>query len=96
MPGLPARALAPHDRGEEAGPVPGGRVQRGGSPQSTQVLIRAPQSSGRKGTTSRVVVLDLHTGGVTRRGRTCAMEQLPSSSRSCLRRKMGFRVVRKC
>lgn len=49
VPRVPARAVAAHDGGEAAGAVPGGRVQRGGGAQSPQVLVRAPQSPGRKG-----------------------------------------------
>lgn len=46
MPRVQARAVSQDDSGEEAGAVPSGCVQRGGSTESSQVIIRAPQSSG--------------------------------------------------
>lgn len=52
VPRVQARAVPADDGGEAAGAVPGGRVQRGGGAQSTEVLVRAPQSSGRKGALS--------------------------------------------
>lgn len=52
--GVQTRAVAPYDRGEEAGPVPVGGLQRGRGPQSAQVLVRTPQSPRREGTSPPV------------------------------------------
>lgn len=49
MPGVPSWAEPQDDRGEEAGPVSRWGFQRGGGPESSEVLVWAPQSSGREG-----------------------------------------------
>ena len=52
MSGVSTRALSEDDCGEEAGPVSGWGVQRGGGAQGPQVSVRAPQSPGREGLSS--------------------------------------------
>ena len=49
VPGVASRAQPAHDGGEAAGPVPLGRLQRGGGAQGAQVAVRAPQGTGREG-----------------------------------------------
>ena len=47
--GVSPRAQSEDDGGEKTSPVPGGGLQRGGSPQGPQVSVRAPQGLGREG-----------------------------------------------
>lgn len=49
VPGVASRAQPEDDRGEKAGAVTGGRLQRGGGPEGLEVSVRASQSSGREG-----------------------------------------------
>ena len=51
VPGVAARAVPEDDGGEAAGPVPLGRLQRGGGPQGAEVAVREPQGPGREGKT---------------------------------------------
>lgn len=49
MSGVATRALAADDRGQKTGRRSIGRVERGGSPEGAQELVRASQGPGREG-----------------------------------------------